>query len=207
MFMDSNRKYLDSSRLWDNLEIVACGSIPELLSLISRGKSKLTQYDVIIIHVGVNDIDKFDGKTVAVKLANAAKVITSAAPQAKILLSEVTPRQLTKDDQVQVCNKSLKEILQDTNIDIIRHSNLRNREWSFHIENDDKHFAANSISRLAGNLKWAFRKAIGVAQTPSWKNKNSDGQRNKPRGNTHRTSNNFRDLEMRKELLRLLRSM
>ena len=86
MFMDSNRKYLDSSRLWVNLEIVACGNIPELLSLISRGKSKLTQYDVIIIHVGVNDIDKFDGKTVAVKLANAAKVIASTSSKAKILL-------------------------------------------------------------------------------------------------------------------------
>ena len=38
--------------------------------------------------------------------------------------------------------------------------NLRNKEWSFHV--DTKHLSEISIAKFAGNLKSAFRRALGI---------------------------------------------
>ena len=104
----------------------------------------------------------------------------------------------------QACNKILKDTL-DANVFLIRHSNLRNEEWSFLIEEDDKHLAKNSIAKLVGNLKSAFRKAIVAERTPTWKknqNRAPKGQRNRKR----RTRGNFCEI-VKEELLRVLKSM
>ena len=119
-----------------------------------------------------------------------------------MLVSEITPRQLTKDDEVLKCNKELKEILKDEQeVTIVRHSNLRNNEWSFHIEGDDKHFTAPAIARLAGNLKAAFRKALGIERNAPWKN-SKDNNGGKGRANN---SGNIRNI-IRNELSKALRS-
>ena len=174
MMMDSNRQFLDTSRLWDNLHIEPCGNIPDVTKALQH--TDLSKYDVIIVHVGVNDVDRHNGATVAQKLAQLSKSIVEAAPHAKILMSEVTPRQLSKDDEVLECNEILPNLV-DSAVTLIHHSNLRNEEWSFHVENDDKHLAAESIARFAGNLKTAFRKAIGVSRSPAWKGNRRGGPR------------------------------
>lgn len=209
MLMDSNRQYLDSSRLWDNLRIEPCGNTPDLAKILQR--TDVSKYDVIIVHVGVNDIDKYDGATVAEKLAQFTKKIAEAAPLAKILLSEVTPRQLSRDDEVKECNEILPNLL-DSGVTLIRHSNLRNDEWSFHVENDDKHLAAESIARFAGNLKTAFRKAIGISGVPTWKKTNRGGQRSKYENSRNRNGGpgnggkELRDM-IRREVMRACQEM
>ena len=46
------------------------------------------------------------------------------------------------------------------NLTISYHRNLRNKEWSFH--DDTKHLSEISIAKFAGNLKSAFRGALGI---------------------------------------------
>ena len=84
----------------------------------------------------------------------------------KIIVSEVTPRQLYRDDEVIECNKILHATLRfDKEVTIAKHGNLRNERWSFHKKNDDKHFSEISIARFASNLKTSFRSAIGLTNT------------------------------------------
>ena len=193
---------LRADLLWDNLTIVPCGNTPELCQLLP--KHELNNYDVIIVHVGVNDIDKHDGPTVAEKLADVTKRIAEAAPHAKILLSEVTPRQLNRDDQVVECNQLLPSAVH-SDIVIIRHSNLRNDEWSFHDAGDDKHLAEDSIARFAGNLKAGFRRAIGASQTPPWKT-GGGSQVKKGRGGQGHQGNKILNI-IRRELSRALKDL
>ena len=84
-------------------------------------------------------------------------------PLMKIIVSEVTPRQIFRDDEVKKCNLALhSSLLHETNVTLAFHSNLRNDEWTFHKKNDDKHFSRISISLFAANLKDALRRSIGI---------------------------------------------
>ena len=91
-------------------------------------------------------------------------MIKKNLPNVKVVVSEVTPRQIHRDDEVQRCNTALHTALdKELDVTIAKHSNLRNERWSFHIKGDDKHFAQISIARLAKNLKIAFRTALGFS--------------------------------------------
>ena len=160
LFMDSNRHFLDPSLLWENLSIVPTGNIPELIRNIER--NDLREYDVVMIHVGVNDIDTTDGVDVARKLVDVTSRVKLSAPGVKIIISEVTPRQLFRDNEVLACNKEMKILQHAENITVARHSNLRDEQWSFHKPKDDKHFTQFAMARLAGNLKAAFRQALNI---------------------------------------------
>ena len=160
LFMDSNRNFLNPDLLWENLTIVPAGNISELTTQLEN--NDLRDYDIVMIHVGVNDLDKSDGKTTAKRLIGLTSRIKSSVPGIKIILSQITPRQLHRDDEVLVCNEELNILNNAENITIAKHSNLRDKEWSFHKPNDDKHFTRSAIARLAGNLKSAFRKALGI---------------------------------------------
>ena len=100
----------------------------------------------------------------------------------KIVVSEVTPRQIRRDDEVRICNDIINQELGDmTNITIAHHSNLRVNDWKFHIEGDDKHLARTSIAKFASNLKVAFRLATGLGGTNQEQNKTT---RNRKTRNT-----------------------
>ena len=198
LLMDSNRNHLDQDRLWKNLHLIPCGSIPEVKSKVNR--NDISGFDVIVIHVGVNDIDRLDGKNVAAQLVQLVGEIRLKAPNAKFVLSEVTPRQLKHDNRVLECNKELKDLIKSyPYVTLARHSNLRNNDWSFHKKNDDKHLAEDSIARLAGNLKSAFRRAIGMDAHRDNRKKNNTSH---SRGGNSRTSN-IADI-IRNELKRFL---
>ena len=198
--MDSNRQYLDPDLLWDNLRIVPAGNVVELIRKVEE--NDLRDFDIVIIHVGVNDLDKQDGKTVAKRLISVTSRIKASAPGTHIILSEVTPRQLSRDTEVISCNKELYETLDTAeNITIARHSNLRDSEWSFHKENDDKHITKMAIPKLAGNLKAAFRKAIGAdRRMPSNRYEHYGGRNRRDNGGKN-ISKHF----LVKELLRILK--
>ena len=78
LFMDSNREHLEVSLLWENLTLVPCGNIPELTERLPQ--YDLNTFDVIIVHVGVNDIDRHDGSRVAEKLSDMTRKMADAAP-------------------------------------------------------------------------------------------------------------------------------
>ena len=208
MFMDSNRNYLNPGMLWDNLTIVPAGCTNELLHKIE--KNDLRNFDVIIIHVGVNDIDNHDGKSVAKRLIDITSRIKASAPGIHIILSEVTPRQLRKDNEVLICNEELKVLQNTDNITLARHSNLRDSEWSYHKKKDDKHFTEEAIARLAGNLKDAFRRAIGAKRRMSAGRHNDNwsgyhGSRNGEGRNKDKQSQLMNKRFSLKDLLKILR--
>ena len=135
--------------------------------------TKMDGIDLIFIHIGVNDIDRDDGNTVSKNIVDIVQNLKAKHPHLKVVVSEVTPRQFTRDNEVRICNDALHAALDKAeNVTIAKHSNLRNERWSFHVEKDDRHFDQGSIGRLAKNLKNAFRKAIGL---PVFEKRNGAG--------------------------------
>jgi hypothetical protein len=199
LFMDSNRKYLKADKLWKNCQMIPCSTTHDLRkSLLS---AKLSDVDLIFIHTGVNDIDKDDGETVAKNLIEIVEGVSSTLPNMKIAISEITPRQLHRDEEVKTCNSVLHAALDNkSNVTIAKHSNLRNERWSFHVKDDDKHLTEVSIARFAKNLKVAFRTAFGM---PLYE-KRSVGNYNK---NMDKQQKGFGNVEtFKRKLLKFLNS-
>ena len=152
IIMDSNQKHL-TANLWKNSTILFC---PTANELASKFPSLLRQYnpDMVLIHTGVNDLDRVDGATVARSLAQTVQKMSSMSPELKIVVSEIAPRKVNKDDQVKLCNQHLHTYFDIMdNVVMAVHSNLRTEKWEFH--EDDKHFLKASIGRFAANLKSA----------------------------------------------------
>ena len=111
----------------------------------------------------MNDIDRTDPATVARKLAQTVQKMRDSHPQLKIVVSEITPRMKTKDDEVQICNEHLHAYLDPMdNVTMALHTNLRTTNWEYY--KDDKHFDPSSIRKFASNLKIALRSAMGIAE-------------------------------------------
>ena len=160
MFCDSNRKFLDAHRLWRGIKILPCGSLIELSPLIHSNRD-IKSAGMVIIHVGVDDTDKKNGQVFS-NLQHVIKV-EEVAPNAKIIRCEITPRKDGRDSEVRICNGLINTVYNNNehpNLTISYHRNLRNKEWSFH--DDTKHLSEISIARFAGNLKSAFRRALGI---------------------------------------------
>ena len=190
---------MKSDQLWKNNTVVPCSTTYDLRNLLKS--TKLDDFDLAFIHTGVNDIDTDDGKSVANNLIDITRKIRQYYPHIKVVVSEVTPRQLYRDKEVQACNSALHSSLEDEdNVTIAEHFNLRNDRWSFHIKNDDKHFAQISIGRFAKNLKIAFRKALGLPLFEKRKNatrnnafQNNTSRRRNPRKESPNNLNNMGD--------------
>ena len=103
MFCDSNKKFLDAHRLWRGIKIIPCGSLIELSPLI-HSNTDIKSAGMVIIHVGVNDTDKKNGQEVFSNLQHVIKDVEEVAPNAKIILSEITPRKDGRDSEVRNCN-------------------------------------------------------------------------------------------------------
>ena len=166
IIMDSNQKHLTPD-LWKNSTVHFCPTANELSSKCSSLLHKHNP-DMVLIHTGVNDLDKVDGATVARSLAQTVQKMNNMRPNLKIIVSEITPRKINKDDQVILCNQHLHTYFEAmNNVVMAIHSNLRTENWEFH--EDDKHFLQASIGKFASNLKVALRKTIGMAERPKKK--------------------------------------
>ena len=190
--MDSNKKHL-SSELWKNSTMLFCPTVNELSSklpaLLQEHKP-----DLVLIHTGVNDLDKRDAATVARKLAHTVKQLSDSDPKLKIIVSEITPRKETKDDEVIICNEHLHNYLDHlSNVTMALHSNLRTPTWEFY--EDDKHLLQSSIRKFASNLKIALRTAIGM------------GDRDARRKTTVRKQKTNSVGEFKKRLMEVLQEM
>ena len=176
VIMDSNQKYLKS--LWKNCEVVfsptAQQLLPRLPYLLNKHKPEL-----VLLHNGVNDLDTQDGPEVARAILQVVQRLKETSPNLKVVVSEVTPRKLNRDNQVQVCNEHLHAYFDPMeDVTIAEHSNLRTAEWEFY--EDDKHLKQDSISKFAANLKSALRRALNIELTdkPKGKKKRKTGKKN-----------------------------
>ena len=177
--------------------MIPCSTIQDLRTHLQKGKTNLGEYDIIFIHTGVNNIDTEDGKSVADNLVDLVHQIRARYSAIKVIVSEITPRQIHRDEQVQACNKILRSSLAgQQNVTLAFHGNLRNDTWSFHKKGDDKHFAEIPIALFASNIKVAFRKSIGLSLDNKKKQK-KPSQRVDPlkvksvKGSEHRKNKDF----------------
>ena len=146
--------------------------------------------DMIVIHVGVNDIDKKNGRDVFEEIKHIITHIKSLAPSVKLVVSEITPRNDNRDPEVKICNTLLKSLL-EKDITLAYHQNLRNNEWSFY--DDVKHLSKVSIAKFASNLKQAFRRAFGIDRSTNkqrYLHKNNEYYDNQNHMSTDTHSNN-----------------
>ena len=82
-------------------------------------------------------------------------------PNAKIIVSELTPRKDARDNEVIECNKPLVSYVKSKEyMYFAKQSNLRDPDYTFF--DDAKHIKKTKIGRYASNLKIALRKAYGV---------------------------------------------
>ena len=97
----------------------------------------------------------------AKKLTDLTDEIHMIYPNVKVIVSELTPRNDDRDDEVIECNKPLvthaksKEYMY-----FAKQSNLRDPEYTFF--DDAKHIKKTKVGRYASNLKIALRKAYGI---------------------------------------------
>ena len=193
VIMDSNQKHL--KKLWENTEMIFS---PNARQLLPRLPQLMTQHkpDLVLIHNGTNDLDHRDGATVAETLQQIVLQLKNNVPKLKIVISEITPRKVNKDDQVQICNKLLHTYFdQMDDVTIATHSSLRTDDWKFC--DDDKHLAQKSIGKFARNLKTGLRAALGIQLS------NKDKKAEKKKGKTIRNNKSALE-ELAKQLLQVM---
>ena len=165
MCFDSNRKFLNFRKLWtlDGSERRKCSTLTSVRSAIENETAKNVEY--FLISVGTNDIDTKDPKTIYNEYVEIINLLRRKYSGIKIIISGLPPRKYNKDKEVIELNKLLRNLGNYNNfIFLVDHSNLRDDTYSMFY--DDKNIHKSSISRFAGNIKRALRKAYGQPEPP-----------------------------------------
>ena len=107
----------------------------------------------VCINVGVNDTDENSGVSVFNSLKETIENVR-ARFNAKVIVSEITPRKRNRKSEVSSCNRLLNEYVKEKDyLFIARHENLQELLY------DEKHVKETCIARYAANIKNALRKA------------------------------------------------
>ena len=158
---DSNGKRLDKKKFCHPVPLnEITWQICYTLKQINEELNSLRDvgFDMIVICCGTNDTDERTGVEVANELIGIVHRIKQEHPHTKIVLSETTPRQHHRDQEIQQCNQVLHEHLdQMPGLSIAIQSGLREGNWVLY--EDDKHIKRNRINVYAGNIKTAMREA------------------------------------------------
>ena len=90
-FMDSNRKILDITRLWDSDKSrhVAAGSLQEIARSLDRYVMANTK--CVVLHCGTNDLDRFEPTDVTNMICDVVDAIYRINSDTKIVISELLP--------------------------------------------------------------------------------------------------------------------
>ena len=127
----------------------------------------------LLIHVRVNDTESENCN--AVDIANSLKeeFANEQFPDAKVYVSEITPRMDSLNELVSEVNQTLCRTI-PTEINIIKHDNLNIRSYFV----DKKHLSKTAgVPQLARNIKYS------INYTGAYK-RNTSFQRKKKNGNT-----------------------
>ena len=157
IIMDSNRKILEAKRMAfeprQSVAIIPCSAYNKLPELLDTHDFPIAKF--ILIHLGVNDIDNCDPKSLTQNIHNIYKDMQTRFTKAKIFISEITPRMDMLDKMVQEVNERLRTIF-DKKDTLIHHDNLRSKQYY----RDNRHIKADKCSLLAGNVKNNIRRIL-----------------------------------------------
>lgn len=161
ILMDSNRRFLDPTKISPEeklkVKILPCHSVQQSLDIMEN--VTFTKAKIIMLHFGVNDIESQSIERFSLNMKHIVTKFRSKYPDAKILVSEITPRMDDLNPKVKECNAHLKVVLKgDPQVYVIYHNFLDNDELFY----DMKHIKKEFINRLAGNLKKALRRVLGI---------------------------------------------
>ena len=169
IFIDSNRRFLQPRKLWSTNGTTwkHAARLSCVTELLADDKSMdLSALEAILVSCGVNDSDYMEGEEVHKHFISTIDSIRQRFPHIKILVSELTPRNDDKDPRVVICNRLLEEsICAMENVILIKHSNLRDSNWSNF--RDSKHIKKESISIYASNIKRGLRMAFNTNNKPA----------------------------------------
>ena len=152
ILIDSNSNHLDRRKFWrvNNTKWERCGTAYEAGRAIRKVNYHNLQY--VLVSLGVNDIDDVCGITDDIHMIY---------PNVKVIVSELTPRNDNRDEEVIECNKPLVANAKSKDyMYFAKQSNLRDPDYSFF--DDSKHIKKTKVGRYASNLKIALRKAYGI---------------------------------------------
>ena len=112
----------------------------------------------MLISVGVNDVAvNSRPKNVYRRLMTLVRVLKQKHPKIKLVLSEVTPRNDTRDSVVTSTNKLLRKTLEtQEDVVLVYHDNLRRAE--FFSDGNDVLFSQEGAMLFADNLKTGLSK-------------------------------------------------
>ena len=194
LLTDSNGKRLDKKKFCQPVPLkdvlwTICYTLDQVDAALDSLKD--TEIDMLVICCGTNDIDTIPGVTVAERLVKLTHQAKLQHPNTKIVVSETTPRQFDRDDEIKLCNAAIHTHLGQTpNVAIAVQSRLRDSNWALY--EDNKHILRNRINVYAGNIKSAMRELRIKRNTPAVPNTSSatnfPPNNNNRRGTTNTTS-------------------
>ena len=107
---------------------IRCGNVNAARRIISKPRFQVVES--LLIHVGVNDTESETCN--AVDIANSLKEVALLAkeqfPNAKVYVSEITPRMDSLNELVSEVNQTLGRTM-PTEINIIKHDDLNRRSY------------------------------------------------------------------------------
>ena len=126
VLMDSNRKYLDLESVFPEIKmrIIPCANTDKANTIINYSRFK--EVEAILIHTGTNDLenDNMDSKMIDNRLIEISNSALERFPTAKIILSEILPR----NDEFNMKGIEVNMILAGASVSakfhLIKHSNL-----------------------------------------------------------------------------------
>ncbi|CAB4038969.1 Hypothetical predicted protein, partial [Paramuricea clavata] len=107
MLCDSNRKFLNINRLCNNRnsKMIPCNTTTKAMEIIDTPRFKVNKG--LIINTGVNDVEHLTPEEIINNQIKLVEKAMSAFPNAKIILSDITPRDDKFDDEVPRINDDI----------------------------------------------------------------------------------------------------
>ena len=128
--MDSNRKSIDFRQLFPNFDVQVLPS--GTIEWARRAIQKINSPDVVILHMGTNDLDNgLSGDECAKGLMDLASELRSSHPNAVVHISNLLPR---KDGLNDACTRA-NEVLNSQFASTIRHPDILSQNHLY----DDRH--------------------------------------------------------------------
>lgn len=159
--MDSNRRYLNTKMFWkpQGTTWKSCSTLQQVKKNIKKGT--FNNLEAVLISCGVDDLDSKSGADVADELVRLVNRIKLKYPSANVIVSEITPRNDIRDQEVYKCNEVLNATLREMpSVFLVEQSNLRDGTWSMY--HDTKHVKKSCIATFASNLKKGIRMSYGT---------------------------------------------
>ena len=156
LFMDSNRKILDSGRLWDPKKstLVHANSLTDILRVLPNYVTRDSK--CVVIHCGTNDIDRLLPTEVCDLMAKIIDNIAAINPDIRVVLSELLPRCDDMDECVKMVNSTLESFYGKDKY-VFALSNDKFRQFPNNYMVDERHLKREAAPLFASGLKYAIR--------------------------------------------------